>query len=118
MLTDVSTTKKKLQQIGPVLEILLANMKRRFPDAKPYDDSQSWTFDPMILPDSKCWLATVAANTGGHTMSFKRLRGGDGIAIQIIDVSGPARLFLAGWNEKLGENEVVSMPLFYDEVSE
>ncbi len=91
-------------------------MKLRYPDAKPFDDRQDWTWDPKEAAIPGTYALTVGAATEGASMShFKAVKDVPGVSARVIHFPGPPRAFLSGWDEATKSSVVVSLPLFREE---
>ena len=110
----LTVNRRKMQPLWLVIEMLVRRMRKEFPKAKPFSDGQSWDFDPQDVIDGM-WSITIIANTG-EDLKPKGVPRGE-VSIRVINAPGPPRMFLTGWDEESRLERVISVPVFYDEVS-
>ena len=91
-------------------------MKQEFPNARAFNDRQSWDFPVEEMGAEGTWAITVAVNSKGRETPFRALYNNPQVSVRVMHVSGPPRAFLVGWDEVARMARCVSMPIFRDEV--
>ena len=106
----------RLQPLSPIFAILFGEMKSTYPNARAFNDRQSWDFPLEKMGAEGTWEIIVAADTEWHETPFRALPRNPSVSVRVISFSGPARAFLVGWDEGAMEAWGVSMPLFRDSI--
>lgn len=89
------------QPVLPVIRRLLRKLKADFPHVRPFEDWQDWEIPVSEAPLPGSFGVVLAVPEQEH-FPYTYLPAIPNVSVRVLTVTGPARLFVVGWDEEAG----------------
>lgn len=91
---------------------ILRQLRAEHPGVRPFNDAQPWEFNIQEAPLPDTWALVIGIPTRsvppGH---YGRLSILPEFSVRVVNFSGPARLFVMGWDPGAGEVRIAGRKL-------